>query len=164
MISKLAFRFKEIFLYYTKKLILFFYGLQFKNFGKNNTFWFPVKIYGKKNVSIGNNCAINAYVHIWGNGGVAIGDNVMIASHVVISSLSHDYASNSMRFSPLIAKNITIADDVWIGSSSIILPGITIGNGAVIGAGSVVTKDVAEMAIVAGNPARLIKYRILKSH
>ena len=56
-------------------------------------------------------------------------------------------------------RNIIIEDDVWIGANSVILPGITIEQGAVIGAGSVVTKDVPSYAIVAGNPAKIIKYR-----
>ena len=54
---------------------------------------------------------------------------------------------------------ITIHDDVWIGANSVVLPGITIGAGAVVAAGSIVTKDVEENAIVAGNPARLIRFR-----
>jgi acetyltransferase-like isoleucine patch superfamily enzyme len=56
-------------------------------------------------------------------------------------------------------RGIKIGDDVWLGASSVVLPGITIGNGAVIGAGAVVTKDVPENAIMVGNPARLLRYR-----
>lgn len=55
---------------------------------------------------------------------------------------------------------IIIEDDVWIGANSVILPGVTIKKGAVVGAGSVVTKDVPSYAVVCGNPARVIKYRI----
>lgn len=54
-------------------------------------------------------------------------------------------------------KAVTIGDDVWVGGNAIILPGVTIGNGAIIGAGSVVTKDVPELWIAAGNPARLLR-------
>lgn len=58
-----------------------------------------------------------------------------------------------------IAKPVIICDDVWVGANSVILPGITIGKGAVVGAGSVVTKDVPAYAIVMGNPAKIKKYR-----
>jgi len=117
-----------------------------------------VNFQGKKNITIGNNCVINSFVHIWaGRSGLTIGDRVMIASHTTITTLTHDYYDKNKRFSPAIDKKIVIGDDVWIGSHAVIMPGISIGKGAVIGAGSVVTKDVEENAIVAGVPAKLIK-------
>ena len=64
-----------------------------------------------------------------------------------------------MNTQPYYRKPIVIGDDVWIGACAIILKGVTINNGAVIAAGAVVTKDVEPYAIVAGNPARIIKYR-----
>lgn len=156
----------KIFISMTKKLIrlLFFkiYGLQFQKFGKNNLVWFPVKLMRKKNISIGDNCAINAFVHIWGGGGVEIGNNVMIATHTSITTLTHDYNAESMRFSKIIAKPVNIKDNVWIGSNVVIMPGVTINMGAVVGAGAVVTKDVPENAIVIGNPARIVKFRTPK--
>ena len=60
-------------------------------------------------------------------------------------------------------KTIVISDDVWIGGHVIILPGVHIGNGAIVGAGAVVTKDVPQYAIVGGNPAKVIKYRRSKT-
>lgn len=150
-------RIKFVLILYLKKIYLLYYCLEFKKFGRNNTFWFPVKILGKENISIGDNCALNAYIHIWGSGGVEIGNNVMIAAHVIITSVTHDYNSPSIRHSKLIHKKVIIKDNVWIGTGSIILPGITIGEGAVIGAGSVVTHDVPSKSIVVGNPARIIK-------
>lgn len=86
----------------------------------------------------------------------------MIATHVSITSLTHDYNSSSMRFSIIIKKKIIIENDVWIGADSMIMPGISIGHGAVIGAGTVVTKDIPPMAIVVGNPGRIIKWRDVK--
>jgi maltose O-acetyltransferase len=154
-------RINEKFFFWMKNFFILFYSLKFKKFGKNNHIYFPVKIYGKRNVSIGNFCSINAFVHIWGNGGVDIGNNVMIATHVVITSVSHDYNGESLRFSEVILKKVIIEDEVWIGSSAVILPGIKIGVGAVIGAGAVVTKDVPSMAIVVGNPAKVLKYRLI---
>ena len=104
-----------------------------------------VNFQGKKNIIIGDNCVINSFVHIWaGTSGVVIGDRVMIASHTAITTLTHDYNDSNMRFAPAIDKRIIIEDDVWIGSHAVIMPGVVIRKGAVIGAGSVVTKDVEE--------------------
>lgn len=117
-----------------------------------------VNIQGKKNITIGDYCVINSFVHIWAGGsGLIIGDRVMIASHTAITTLTHDYYDDNKRFSPAIDKKIIIGDDVWIGAHSVIMPGIIIGRGAIIGAGSVVTKNVADSTIVAGVPAKLIK-------
>ncbi len=161
MIPKIVISIIYRFRIFINKMHLFFYGMEFKKIGQNNYFWFPVKMHGKSDISIGNNCCINSFVHIWGGGGVVIGNNVMIASHVSITSLTHDYNSASMRFSPIIKKPVIINDDVWIGSGAIILPGISIGKGAVIGAGTVVTKDIPENAVVVGNPSRILKIRKL---
>lgn len=161
MILKLVINLKNRMFLLMNKGYLFFYSLEFKKFGKNNSVWFPIKIYGKEHVSIGNNCGINAFINIWGHGGVEIGNNVMIASHVSITSLTHDYSCENMRFAPIIKKKVIIEDDVWIGSGAIIFPGIRIGKGAVIGAGSVVTKNVPNYAIMIGNPAKLLKIREL---
>lgn len=131
---------------------------------KNVQIDFPVKFRDKKNIIIGNYVSVNAFVHIWGTGGVTIGNRVMIATQVSITTLTHDYSSINMRFAPIIKKPVFIEDDVWIGSNATILPGIKICEGAVIGAGSVVTKDVPRFAIVAGIPARVLKYREIKSN
>lgn len=159
MIKKYASLCMYIFYKMLRKIRIFFFSINFKRFGKNNIIYFPIRIYGKNNITIGDNCSINAFVHIWGTGGIEIGNNVMIAAHVTITSLTHDYNSLSMRFSPVIKNKVTINDEVWIGSGAIILPGITIGKGAVIGAGSVVTHNVPDLAVVAGNPARIINSR-----
>jgi maltose O-acetyltransferase len=64
-----------------------------------------------------------------------------------------------MRFSGSVLKKITIEKDVWIGAQAVILPGVTVGEGAVVGAGAVVTKDVPPFAIIGGAPARIIRMR-----
>ncbi len=97
-----------------------------------------------------------------GRGGVEIGDNVMIASHTVITSLTHDPNAEIYR-KTLIKKKVIIKNNVWIGAGAIILPGVTIGDGAVIAAGSVVTKDVPSKTIVAGVPAKPIRFLNKKS-
>lgn len=92
-------------------------------------------------------------------GPVTIGNKVNLGQHVLISGLNHNYedvletiADQGVRTLP-----VSIADDVWIGGNVVILPGIHIGKHAVVGAGSVVTKDVAPYTVVVGNPARVVK-------
>lgn len=139
------------------KLKLFFYQKKFLKLGEGTYIDFPVKIKGCSNIYIGKDVVINSFVHIWGNGGVSIGDRVMIASHVSITSLTHDYNSVNKRYEPALKGKIVISEDVWIGSHAVILPNVYIGKGAVIGAGAVVTKDVPDYTIVAGVPAKPIK-------
>ena len=141
------------------KLKLRYIKSKFNHLGRRSYIDFPVKIKGKENVYIGNDVVINSFVHIWGHGGVFIGDRVMIAAHTSITSLTHDYSLKNMSIAPAIKSKVTIEDDVWIGSNVVILPGVTIKKGAVIGAGSVVTKDVDANSIVVGNPAHEIKKR-----
>lgn len=133
-----------------------------KHCGWGTTLDTNIIIKGSKNVQIGEFCTLNSFIHIWGQAGVFIGDRVMIASHVAITSLTHDYTNIDMRNAPAIGKPIIIEEDVWIGSHAVIMPGIKIGRGAVIGAGAVVTKDVPAQAIVTGVPANIVKYRTIK--
>lgn len=109
-----------------------------------------------ENVEVGDKVSLGAFVHIWGGGGVRIGNGVMIGSHAVITSLTHDYNVLEMR-DTLVGKPVVIEDHAWLGAHSVILPGITIGRGAVVGAGAVVTKDVPPRTIVAGAPAKVIR-------
>ena len=106
--------------------------------------------------SIGQNCQIA--------NDVTIGCDVMMAPEVIIFSIGHQTSDTStpMRLqgnAP--ARPVVIGDDVWIGQRAIILPGVTIGSGSIIGSGAVVTKDIAPFSVVGGNPARVIKSRIL---
>ncbi|RYE23499.1 MAG: acyltransferase [Sphingobacteriaceae bacterium] len=127
--------------------------------------------YGGK-VEIGSNCYIGEGTRIWSADSVKIGSNVLISHNVnVIDSNSHEMHSieRSTRYTDLLKmpwKNkgsvvtspIIIEDYAWINFNAIILKGVRIGKGAIIAAGSVVTKDVPDYAIVAGNPAKVIKY------
>ncbi|EKF9347940.1 acyltransferase, partial [Escherichia coli] len=107
-------------------------------------------------ISIDEKTTINKNVYIDGRGGVTIGSNVSISPYVRIITASHDV--NCPNFS-LILKPVIIKDYVWICTSSIILPGVTLGYGAIVAAGAVVTKNIPDYAIVAGNPAKVIGYR-----
>jgi len=113
-------------------------------------------------LKIGKNVRINENVFIQS---AVIGDNVMIAANTAILSSTHSYERLDI---PMVEQENsfgqppTIEDDVWIGRNVVIKHGITIGKGAIVGACSLVTKDVPSYAIVGGVPAKLIKYRISK--
>lgn len=126
--------------------------------GSGCHFYLPFHISAPGQLEVGDNVSIGTYVHMWCQGGIKIGDRVLIASHTAITSVTHDYSKPDMR-KDTILQTVTIEDDVWIGAHSIILPGVTIRKGAVVGANSVVTKDVQPYSIVIGSPARHYKYR-----
>jgi acetyltransferase-like isoleucine patch superfamily enzyme len=104
---------------------------------------------------IGDRAFINYGVDIAATGLVSIGADCLIGTHVsIIDNAFHELAERHQTPSP---KPVIIGNDVWIGNRAIILPGVTIGEGAVVGAGSVVTRDVPARAVVAGNPARVLR-------
>lgn len=100
---------------------------------------------------------MNGSVH----GPLRIGENVMMGPDVTILSQTHNIERTDIPMGKqgMREAEVIIGNDVWIGMRSIIMPGVKIGDGAVIGAGAVVTKDVPDYAIVGGVPARIIKYR-----
>ena len=108
-----------------------------------------------KNIHLGKNVFINSDCKFQDQGGIYIGDDVLIGHNVVLATLNHD--ENPEKRGNLCPSPIKIGNKVWIGSNATILPGVTIGDGAIIAAGAVVTKDVSEKTVVGGVPARLIK-------
>ena len=109
-----------------------------------------------KRLRIGNNCHINHGCFFDARDNIFIGNNVSISHNVTFNTMSHDI--NSLLFKTKFAR-IKIEDNVWIGINATILQGVKVGTGAVIAAGSVVTKDVPDFAVVAGIPAKIIGYR-----
>ncbi|MBO7238130.1 MAG: sugar O-acetyltransferase [Elusimicrobiaceae bacterium] len=109
-----------------------------------------------KNTKLGKNIFINACCRFQDNGGIEIGDGSLIGQGVTIVTLNHDL--NPKTRHDAAPKPVKIGKNVWIGASCTILPGVTIADNAVIGAGSIVVKSVPENAVAVGNPARVIKY------
>ena len=124
-----------------------------------------------KNINIEKNAVFSTRCKLGNNSGIGInaflgvvyiGDNVMMGPDCICYSRNHEFSRIDV---PMInqgfqeEKPIIIGNDVWIGGRVTILPGVKIGNGAIIGAGSVVTKNVEDFSIVAGNPAKLIRKR-----
>lgn len=112
-----------------------------------------------RGITIGNNSGLG--VRCFVRGPLSIGDNVMMGPDVTILTNGHNIERTDI---PMMqqggyVKGVVIGNDVWIGMRSIIMPGVKIGNGAVIGAGAIVTKDVPDFAIVGGCPAKVIRYR-----
>jgi len=92
-------------------------------------------------------------------GPVSIGNSVILAQNVVVSGLNHNYQDITLPISKqgVFTDSITIDHEAWIGANTSIIPGVKIGKHAVVAAGSVVTRDVPDFCVVAGNPARIIK-------
>lgn len=114
-----------------------------------------------RNIRVGDetNIGIDAYIN--GRGGVILGDNVLMGPEVMIYTGTHTFSHPVMpiRRQPMRYAPVTIGNDVWLGARSIILPGITIDDGCIVGANSVVTKDLPPRSIAVGSPARVIGNR-----
>lgn len=108
-----------------------------------------------KNITIGKDVFINSGCHFQDQGGIEIGDGALIGHNVVLATINHDLNPKENRKNHYAA--IKIGAHVWIGSNATILPGVTIGDYAVVAAGTVVTRDVPAMTVVGGVPARVLK-------
>jgi putative colanic acid biosynthesis acetyltransferase WcaF len=119
-----------------------------------------VRVYFPWSLGMGRHVAIGPRVDFYNLGGVRLGDRVVISQDVYFCGGAHEYTDP--RY-PLIRRAIVVEDDVWIGAGAFIGPGVTVGQGAVVGARAVVMKDVPPWKVVAGNPARVIKERVLRA-
>jgi acetyltransferase-like isoleucine patch superfamily enzyme len=109
-----------------------------------------------KNITIGENVFINSGCRFQDQGGIFIGDGTLIGHNVVLATLNHGFSPSDR--STTYPTPIKIGNNVWISANATIIPGVTVGDNAIIAAGAVVTKDVPENAVVGGVPAKLIKY------
>lgn len=108
-----------------------------------------------KNITIGKNVFFNINCSFQDRGGIIIGDGVFIGQNVIISTLNHGI--NLKDRNTTYPSKVVIGNNVWIGSGANILPGISIGDNSIIGAGSVVSKDIPSNSIAVGVPAKVIK-------
>ncbi len=115
-------------------------------------------------ISIGNRVMINAGSFISGEGGLEIADEVLIGPHVRILSAGHDVDGPELSIyrNEISYGKVVIDQGAWLAAGATVLQGCRVGQGAVVAAGAVVTRDVPEFAIVAGNPARVLRYRKIK--
>ena len=139
---------------YTEEYSNLMRELFYNQIGENSIVNNQLTVIVPKNVKIGNGVTIMNGVLIMGIGGITIEDNVMIAAHAKLISNNHDPYERDV----LICKPILIKEGAWVGAASTILPGVTVGKYAIVGASSVVTKDVPDYAVVIGSPAKIKKY------
>lgn len=146
----------------SKKIRAFFARRLFASMGKNVNIEHGAFFASGKDISIGDNSGLGLNCRVAGP--LSIGNDVMMAPNVSIYTQNHETENiyRPMRLQTAEKKKVTIGNDVWIGANAIILPGVTVGNGAIIAAGAVVTKDVPDFAVVGGNPAKIIKTRTQK--
>ena len=125
----------------------------FENMGEGSVVTAPVQVVCADKVTIGNNVFINGNCLMMSRGGITIEDDVMIAANVSLLTNNHDPYERQI----LTCKPVLIKQGAWIGAGATILPGITVGRYAIVGAAAVVTHDVPDYAIVVGNPAKIVK-------
>ena len=123
-----------------------------------------VKLVNAEKISISNDVHIQFGCKLFGaGGGISIGQGTIFAHDIQIFARNHMYDALDLHFIPYdkryVEKPVTIGEYVWIGARSTIMAGVTIGDGAVVAACSVVTTDVPAYSVVAGNPAKIIKMR-----
>ena len=129
----------------------------FGRLGENSIIEPPFYCAYGQNIYIGDHVYLNVLCTILDCNEVHIGDHVMIWPAVQIYTPAHHLQAEPRNRGMEVASPITIEDNVWIGGAAVLLPGVSIGRNAVVGAGAVVTRDVPANTVVAGNPARVIR-------
>ncbi len=139
----------------------FIYRIAGIKIGKGSVIHMKAKFYDPRNIIVGEDTIIGEESVLDGRAKLTIGNHVDIASEVMIYNSQHDIEDENFS---AIDKPVVIEDYVFIGPRSIVLPGVTIGKGAIVAAAAVVTKDVPPYAIVGGVPAKIIGERKLKTY
>jgi acetyltransferase-like isoleucine patch superfamily enzyme len=141
-------------LIFSNTIRLSFYRKNGMKVGRNTNIFRKCFLQRLSGITIGDNCIIGFCCRLNGRGIITIGNNVNIASETIMETGSHDFITNEAIYKPIVIKN-----NACIYSRCMILQGVTIGEGAIVAAGSVVTSDVPPFAIVAGVPARIVGSR-----
>lgn len=155
-IGRIFFRNSPRIFFRFRRCLLRIYGA---NIGIKVNIYPSAIIYMPWNLTIGDNSAIGEDALIYNLGKITIGNNATISHRAHLCAGTHDYSDPTL---PLLKPPINIGDNAWICAQAFVGPGVTINEGAVVGAAAVVTKDVEAWTVVAGNPAKFIKKRILK--
>ena len=137
--------------------------IQFRALGKNVVLVDGCEFGNPENITIEDNVVIGEKCCIFAIGAVTIKRGAILADRVDIRTANHYYDGPELNYIPfdekVVVKPVIIGENAWIASHVLILPGVEIGEGAVVAAGAVVTKNVEPYAVVGGNPAKVIKYR-----
>jgi acetyltransferase-like isoleucine patch superfamily enzyme len=141
-----------------KLLATVWYRLRLGHCGRNVDFETRMVVRNPHLISIGDGCSFSAYVVLDAHDRITIGDNCMFALRVTVATATHDHRQTPMN-ATFTTRPVVIGSDVWFGVGSTVLPGVVIGDGAVIGAHALVNRDVPPGAIVGGVPARVLRMR-----
>jgi len=155
VVNLLFFRFSPNIFYSWRSFLLRCFGAKV---GKGVHIYPGVKIWAPWNLGLANQCGVANGVILYSQGKITIGEKSVISQGVNLCAGTHDYTKHGF---PLITKPINIGSGVWIAAEAFVHPGITIGNGCVIGARSVVVNDMPEWMVCAGHPCKPIKSRII---
>ena len=137
-----------------------FYRMVGMRIGQGSSIHMKLTLYNPGGIHIGEDTIIGERCTLDGRAPLTIGNHVDIASEVMVYNSEHDV--NDENFKPIVAP-VTVEDYVFIGPRAILLPGVTVGKGAIVGAGAVVTKNVEPYSIVGGVPARVIGQRTVRN-
>jgi putative colanic acid biosynthesis acetyltransferase WcaF len=151
------FRFSPRILFAWRSFLLRLFGARI---GRKVHIYNSATIYMPWNLIVGDWSSIGEHVYLYNLGKISIGTRSTISQRAHLCAGTHDYSRPDL---PLLKPPITIADQVWICADAYIGPGVNVGEGVIVGARAVVTKDIEPWAIVAGNPAKAIKMRVLKA-
>ncbi len=156
-VARPLFRFSPRVLFGWRRALLRAFGARI---GREVHIYNTAHIYMPWNIEVGDWSSIGEHAFIYNLGKVTVGTRATVSYRAHLCAGTHDYCDPNL---PLLKLRITVGDGAWICTEAFIGPGVCVGNGAVVGARAVVMHDVAPMTVVAGNPAKFIKKRILKN-
>jgi maltose O-acetyltransferase len=146
----------------TSELRAIYWRTQFKYLGENSRISHKVKVQNAENITLGRDTHITNNVILNGIGGIEIGNDVLVGYETIIMTSGRKFSSLDIpiRKQGSELKKVVIGNDVWLGTRVIVLPGVTVGDGAVIGSGAVITKDIPPYSVAVGVPARVVRKRL----